>query len=64
MRTAEAQVREQNDALADRDENIEALVVEFSALASDDSRHVVDAAQIMLRGNQQEIRSLCKPWGV
>ena len=62
--TAEEQAREQNDALAHRDKYMETIVVELSALATDDSRDVVKAAQIMLRGKKDEIRNLCKPWGV
>ena len=43
---------------------METIVTDLSALASDDARDVVNAAQIVLRGQQQEIRDLCKPWDV
>ena len=64
MLTAEEQAREQNDALAHRDEIMETIVTELSGLAIDDARDVVNAAQIVLRGNQHDIRNLCEPWGV
>ena len=64
MLTAEEQAREQNDALAHRDEYMDTIVVELSALATDDTRDVVKAAQIILQGKKDEIRNLCKPWGV
>ena len=44
--------------------NMETIVSELSALAIDDARDVVKAAQIMLQGKKDEIRNLCKPWGV
>ena len=43
---------------------METIVTELSACAIDDARDVVNAAQIMLRGNRDQIRNLCKPWGV
>ena len=43
---------------------METIVTELSALAIDDARDVVNAAQIMLRGKQQEMHDLCKPWNL
>ena len=40
------------------------VVAEFSEIATDDSRELVRAAQIMLTGNQKDVRNLCNPWGV
>ena len=40
------------------------VVAEFSEIATDDSRELVRAAQIMLTGNQKDVRNLCHPWGV
>ena len=44
--------------------SMEDVVAEFSEIATDDSRELVRAAQIMLTGNQKDVRNLCHPWGV
>ena len=42
---------------------MKAIVTEWSTL-SDDARDLVNAAQGLLRGEQDNVRSLCKPRGV
>ena len=44
--------------------NGESIVTEFSASPTDDARDLVNAAQVMLTGERQDVRNLCKPWGV
>ena len=43
---------------------MQAIVTEWSAFSTDEAREVVHAAQIILKGNQTDLRNLCKPWGV
>ena len=44
--------------------SMEAIVTALGALPTEDARAVVLAAQLVLNGKQQDIRKLCKPWGV
>ena len=44
--------------------DLNAIVTELSTLSTDAARDVVNAAQILLTGKQNDVRSLCKPWGV
>ena len=44
--------------------SMDAIVTEPSTLSTDDARDVVNAAQIILKGKQQDIRNLCKTRGV
>ena len=44
--------------------SMQAIVTEFSASSTDDARDLVNAAQVMLTGERQDVRNLCKPWGV
>ena len=43
---------------------LEDIVTEMRAHSTDDARDVSKAAQAILNGKQQDIRNLCKPWGV
>ena len=43
---------------------MKAIVTEWSTSSTDDARDLVNAAQVLLRGDQDNVRSLCKPWGV
>ena len=43
---------------------MQTIVTEFSASPTDDARDLVNAAQVMLTGERQDVRNLCKPWGV
>ena len=40
------------------------IVTEFNASPTEDARDLVNAAQVMLTGERQDVRNLCKPWGV
>ena len=40
------------------------IVTEWNTLSTDDARELVNAAQVLLRGDQNDVRNLCKPWGV
>ena len=44
--------------------SMEAIVTALGALPTEDARAVVLAAQLVLNGKQQDIRKLCRPWGV
>ena len=44
--------------------SMQAIVSEFSALSTDDARDLINAADIVLKGDQDGIRNLCHPWGV
>ena len=44
--------------------SMDAIVAELNAHLTDAARDVINAAQIILKGNQDDIRNLCKPWGV
>ena len=44
--------------------DLNAVATDTSARATDAARDVVNAAQILLTGKQNDVRSLCKPWGV
>ena len=44
--------------------DMQAVVTEWSQLSTDDARELVQAAQLILTGNQQAVRDLCNPWGV
>ena len=55
---------EQIAASAETTMDMQAVVTEFSQLATDDARELVHAAQIILTGNQKDVRNLCNPWGV
>ena len=43
---------------------MQTIVTEFGASPTDDARDLVNAAQVMLTGERQDVRNLCKPWGV
>ena len=43
---------------------MQTIVTEFNASPTDDARDLVKAVQVMLTGEQQDVRNLCKPWGV
>ena len=43
---------------------MKAIVTEWSTPSTDDARDLVNAAQVILKGDQTEVRNLCKPWGV
>ena len=43
---------------------MQSIVTEFNASPTDDARDLVNAAQVMLIGERQDVRNLCKPWGV
>ena len=43
---------------------MEAIVTEWNTLSTNEARDLVNAAQVLLKGNQKEIRDLCHPWGV
>ena len=40
---------------------MQAIGTEFNASPSDDERDLVNAAQVMLTGERQDVRYLCKP---
>ena len=44
--------------------SMDAIVTELSTLSTDAARDVVTAAQVILKGNQNDVRNLCNPWGV
>ena len=44
--------------------SMEAIVAELNAHSTDGARDVIKAAQTILKGDQADIRKLCKPWGV
>ena len=48
---------------ADASMSMDAIVMELSAHLIDDARDVINAAQIILKGSQMDIRSVCKLWG-
>ena len=41
-----------------------AISTEWSTILTDDARNLVNATQVLLKGNQADVRNLCKPWGV
>ena len=43
---------------------MKAIVTEWNTLSTDDARDLVNAAQVLLKGNQNDARNLCNPWGV
>ena len=43
---------------------MQTIVTEFNASPTDDAQNLVNAAQVMLEGTKQDVRNLCKPWGV
>ena len=44
--------------------SMQAIVTEWAAFSTDEAREIVHAAQIILKGKQNDLRNLCKPWGV
>jgi hypothetical protein len=44
--------------------SMHAIVVEFSVFSTDNARDLVKAAQAIITGKQENVRNLCKPWGV
>ena len=44
--------------------SMESIVTELSAHSTDDARGIINAAQTILKGDQNDVRNLCKPWGV
>ena len=44
--------------------DMQAVVTELSQLSTDAARETVHAAQIILTGNQKDVRDLCNRWGV
>ena len=43
---------------------MKAIVTEWNTLSTDDARDLVNAAQVLLKGNQNDVRNLCNSWGV
>ena len=43
---------------------MKAIVTEWNTLSTDDARDLVNAAQVLLKGIQNDVRNLCNPWGV
>ena len=43
---------------------MKAIVTEWNTLSTDDARDLVNAAQGLLKGDQKNVRDLCKQWGV
>ena len=43
---------------------MKAIVAEWNTLSTDDARDLVNAAQVFLKGIQNDVRNLCNPWGV
>ena len=43
---------------------MQTIVTEFNASPSDDARDLFNAAQVMLTGEQQDVRNLCNLWRV
>ena len=44
--------------------SMNAIVAEFSAPSTNEARELFNAAQVIIKGNQNDARNLCKPWGV
>ena len=44
--------------------SMNAIVAGFSAPSTDVARNLSNAAQVIIKGNQNDVRNLCKPWGV
>ena len=44
--------------------SMNAIVAEFSAPSTDFARDLVNAAQVIIKGNQSDVRNLCHTWGV
>ena len=44
--------------------SVQTIVTDFNASPPDDARDLVNAAQVMLTGERQDVRNLCEPWGV
>ena len=44
--------------------SVQTIVTDFNASPTDDARDLVNAAQVMLTGERQDVRNLCEPWGV
>ena len=44
--------------------SMNAIVAEFSAPSTDEARDLFNAAQVIMKGDQNDVRNLCKPWGV
>ena len=38
-------------------------MTEWNTPSTDDARDLVNAAQVLLKGDQNDVRNLCKPWG-
>ena len=53
-----------HEALRPLHDAMQTIVTEFNASPTDDARDLVNAAQVMLTGERQDVRNLCKPWGV
>ena len=43
---------------------MQVIVTELDASPTDDARDLVNAAQVMLTSERQDVRNLCEPWGV
>ena len=43
--------------------SMQAIVTEFSASSTDDAQDLVNAAQVIVKNNQNGVRNRCKPWG-
>ena len=43
---------------------MKAIVTEWNTFSTDDARDLVSAAQVLLKGDQNDVRNLCNPWGV
>ena len=44
--------------------SMETIVTEFNAFSTDEARELINAAQVILKNNQNEVRNLCNHWGV
>ena len=59
-----ADTEHDQQALRPLHDAMQTILTEFSASPTDDARDLVNAAQVMLTGERQDVRNLCKPWGV
>ena len=64
QRAESSPATEHTPASAESTMELETVVAELSQLSTDSARDTVHAAQILLTGNQQDVRNLCKPWEV
>ena len=55
---------EHTTAQAEITTSMKAIVAEWSTLSNDTARDLVNAAQSLLKGNQNDVRNMCSKWGV